>query len=150
VAWLSTCAAWWRHSAIRDHRFDPFFVGYSYLEDLDFSLGQARRHDLVVVPTAKFEHLPSPTGRQSRYAFGRMEVENRLYVVRKHGLSVPRCLLTMLLRAMMTAGEVVRGGGREGWGRLAGNTVGFWSKRGLLGSEARRYLRSAREGTSDA
>lgn len=150
VRWLSTCAVWWRRDAIRRHRFDPFFVGYSYLEDLDFSLGMARDHDLVVVPDGMLEHIPSKKGRSSRFAFGRMEVENRLYVVRKHGLSVWRCTLTMLLRSIMNLAPLLRGHLGESLGRMAGNVAGFWGRRGLFGRESSGYLERAKSSDASA
>jgi hypothetical protein len=41
--------------------------------------------------------------------FGRFEVRNRLYFVRKHGLSVGRCYLGLAIRlAMSVCGGVIR------------------------------------------
>jgi glycosyltransferase involved in cell wall biosynthesis len=144
--WLISGAVWWRRAALRAHRFDPFFVGYSYLEDLDFSLGLSRHHALVIVPDARFRHAAAEGGRPVGVAFGRMEVENRLYVVRKHRLSLPHCLAGLALRALKTAGGVLRREEGSSLGRLAGNVLGLLGRRGLFASEPRRRLAAARAG----
>ena len=123
VAWLPTTAAVWRVSAVRDVAFDPFFHGYSYLEDLDFSFSISRTRTLTVVAAARFRHLHSLRGRIGGYRFGRMEVRNRLHVVRKHGLSTWRCWLAIWMRLGLTlAGGVVRLRGAS-FGRAWGNFV---------------------------
>jgi GT2 family glycosyltransferase len=101
--WLPSTAVIWRADLLRQYRFDEFFDGYSYLEDLDLSYGIGRHHALAVVADAHFQHCSSPAGRSSARTFGRIEVRNRMYFVRKHGLSVPRCCLALALRFLVTA-----------------------------------------------
>lgn len=107
VEWLHSGASVWRKDVLDEFRFDPFFDGYSYLEDLDFSYTVSRHYSLAVVADARFWHYPSPSGRVSRFNFGFVEVRNRLYFVRKHGLSTWRCYLGLLLRFGMTLGRTV-------------------------------------------
>jgi GT2 family glycosyltransferase len=102
VDWLPSGAAVWRAEVLRTHRFDEYFTGYSYLEDLDFSYSVSRRWRLAVVADARYYHFPSRVRHARQYAFGKKEVYNRLYVVRKHGLSVPRCWLGLTLRLALT------------------------------------------------
>jgi len=47
-------------------------------------------------------NFPSPTGRVSARQFGQYEVRNRLYFVRKHGLSLARCYLGLAIRLAMS------------------------------------------------
>ena len=82
--------------------FDGFYESYSYLEDLDlsYSIGQVGR--LAVVSDAGFYHFPSLAGRISARRFGRYEVRNRLYFVRKHELSIARCYVGLAIRLAMS------------------------------------------------
>ncbi len=105
VQWLPTTSVVWRKDAIPVGGFDEFYDGYSYLEDLDFSYAVGRRGRLVVVADAGYRHFPSPAGRASERRFGYVEVRNRLYFVRKHGLSTPLCWLGLTLRFLMSAGR---------------------------------------------
>jgi len=123
VGWLPTTAVVWRRAVFDDLEFDPFFDGYSYLEDLDFSYAASRHHELVIVPDARYCHYPSSNGRINGYRFGRVEVRNRLYFVRKHGLSVPRCYLALLVRWGMTLLGAVGRLRRFDAARGAGNLV---------------------------
>ena len=53
--------------------------------------------------------------------FGRYEVRNRLYFVRKHGLSLSRCYLGLVMRLAMSAGGGVMRGNIELLARALGN-----------------------------
>ena len=98
VEWLPSGASIFRLEVFDKGVFDEFFQSYSYLEDLDFSytIGQVGR--LAIVADAGFSHFPSPGGRVSARQFGRCEVRNRLYFVRKHGLSLTRCYMGIAIR----------------------------------------------------
>jgi glycosyltransferase involved in cell wall biosynthesis len=117
--WLPSGASVWRRELFKCHRFDPKFEGYSYLEDLDFSLSVAKEYELYVVAPARFAHYPAIAGRVSRRRFGRVEVANRLYTVRKNGLSTARCFICLLGRMAVSACRGVRNQGE--WERLLGN-----------------------------
>lgn len=121
VEWLLSGAVIWRASILKAMRFDEYFERYSYLEDLDLSL-QARRLGgrLAILPRAEFTHRAAKGGRGSRFWFGQVEVRNRRYIVRKHGLSMSRFWLGMTIRAAATFGSIATGNWREA-GRFAGN-----------------------------
>ncbi|MGO9770299.1 MAG: glycosyltransferase family 2 protein [Roseiarcus sp.] len=123
VEWLLSGAVIWRASILKTIRFDEYFERYSYLEDLDLSL-QARRLGgrLAILPRAEFTHRAAKggEGHGSPFWFGRVEVRNRRYIVRKHGLSMSRFWLGMTIRAAATFGSFATGNWREA-GRLAGN-----------------------------
>jgi GT2 family glycosyltransferase len=122
VEWLTTCAAIWKAEAIRAIRFDEFFEQYSYLEDLEFSL-QARTHGrLLALSSASFLHQPAVGGRKSRYWFGRIEIRNRHYIVRKHHLSRRRFWLGVVVRSVMTLAVSVMHNTSE-LARLRGNVT---------------------------
>ena len=125
VQWLPSGASVWRKDIFQKFRFDEFFDGYSYLEDLDFSFSVGRHYKLAVVAGAGFRHYPSPSGRGSMVRFGKVEVRNRLYFVRKHGLSVPRCYLGLMIRMMMTLAGAFSSHWRQNLGRAWGNCIGL-------------------------
>ena len=118
--WLTTCAVMWNLRLIDGERFDEFFQQYSYLEDLEFSYRMRGKGRLVLLAGVEYHHAASPKGRNSPQWFGRIEIRNRFYFVRKHGLSMTRCRIAMAIRIAMTACEALVG--REGqFGRLKGN-----------------------------
>lgn len=125
VDWLPSGAVLWRSELLRDACFDEYFTGYSYLEDLDFSFGIGRRGKLAVVAEAGYSHFPSAHGRVSLRNFGRVEVRNRLYFVRKHGLSVVRCRCCIVIRAAMTLAQGLAKLDRSYFSRLLGNLEGL-------------------------
>ncbi len=128
--WLSSKALVLRRNLLDTYRFDPFFEGYSYLEDLDFTYAISRHHKLVIVADAQFDHDQPPRGPDFNWRdFGRMEVRNRLYFVRKHGLSVPRCYFGLLIRLGMTLGEALFRLDRSAWSRAMGNAEEFTAKK---------------------
>ena len=107
VDWVPSTAVLFRR-AIFDHDvFDEFYTGYSYLEDLDLGYTISRIGRLAVVADAGFHHFPSTEGRSSARQFGRCEVRNRLYFVRKHNLSLSRCYLGLAIRFALTIGAGV-------------------------------------------
>lgn len=120
--WLSSKALVVRRKLLDTIQFDPFFEGYSYLEDLDFTYGLSRHVRLMVVADAFFDHHQPPRGADFDWRdFGRREVRNRLYIVRKHGLSVPRCYLGLLIRLGMTLCEALFKLDRNARRRARGN-----------------------------
>lgn len=113
VEWLSSQAIVLKRPILDEFSFDEFFEGYSYLEDLDFSYSISRKYRMTVVADAKFDHFNSPAGRGSRVDFGKIEVRNRRYIVRKHGLSMASYRLAMFVRFCMSlrSGDYARARG---------------------------------------
>lgn len=125
VEWLPTGAAVWRLGALRSlGGFDEFFTGYSYLEDVELSMRARRQGRLVVVADARYEHGYATAGKVDAFAFGRVEVRNRLHLVRKHRLSLGRCALGLTIRATMTLSAAIRQRDRALWLRFVGNLRG--------------------------
>jgi hypothetical protein len=134
--WLPSTAAVWRAEVLRTCRFDEFFDGYSYLEDLDFSYTARRRWSLAVVAAARYRHYLSPIRHSRLYGFGKTEVRNRLYFVRKHGLSAPKCWLGLIIRMSMTAGEAALHRDRNILNRAFGNCAGMVAEIRQMGHRA--------------
>jgi len=102
VEWVPSGAVLFRREVFDHNVFDEFFQSYSYLEDLDLGYTLSRSGRLAVVANAGFSHFPSSGGRVSARVFGRYEVRNRLYFVRKHRLSLVRCYVCVAIRLAMS------------------------------------------------
>jgi len=132
VDWLSTGAVVWRRRVFDRHRFDEWFGGYSYLEDLDFSYRVGKEYRLAVVAPARYRHLQASEGRGRDYAFGRREAFNRMHFVAKHPeLSRSACLLALAVRFGLSLSGVIRNGRPAFALRALGNLIGVVE--GLVG-----------------
>jgi GT2 family glycosyltransferase len=128
--WLPSGASVWRRGVFREHRFDEWFEGYSYLEDLDFSYRVGWTSKLAVVAPARYLHLPAPGGRGGGYAFGVREVLNRMHFVKKHAeLSLGKCRSALALRLLMSLALAVRERKASYAARAFGNAVGLLRSR---------------------
>jgi GT2 family glycosyltransferase len=127
VEWLPTGAVLWRKGIFNAYRFDEWFGGYSYLEDLDLSYRIGRSFRLAVVADAGYYHYPAREGRGSRVIFGKREVLNRIHFVKKHsGLSLGKCYLALAVRAQMNLWEGMGHVSADGFRRAWGNFLGLW------------------------
>jgi len=126
VQWLTTGATVWRKNILDKFQFDEWFKGYSYLEDLDFSYQIGKEYRLAIVANAKYYHYPASTGRGSSYEFGKREVANRLYFVKKNqNLSLFRCYLALLVRMFMSMSFSIKERRLGYLQRAFGNCVGI-------------------------
>ena len=126
VKWLPTTAVTWQRIVFDTFQFDEWFEGYSYLEDLDFSYRVGKKFGLAVVGSAGYRHYPASTGRGSGYEFGRREIRNRIYFVRKHPeLSLPRCFGGLFIRMLISLFLASRGETGYYVRRVQGNAIGL-------------------------
>jgi GT2 family glycosyltransferase len=133
TAWLPSGASVWRREVFDRFRFDEWFAGYSYLEDVDFSYRVGRTAKLAVVAPARYRHLPAAGGRGGGYAFGVREVLNRVHFVSKHrALSPGKCRAALTLRMLMSLALAVRERRAFYLARAFGNAVGL--TRSVLGA----------------
>jgi len=131
--WLPSGASVWRRDVFGRFRFDEWFDGYSYLEDLDFSYRVGRTSKLAVVAPARYRHLPAAGGRGGGYVFGVREVLNRIHFVSKHEpLSPAKCRAALMLRLLMSLSMAARQGKASHASRAFGNAVGL--VRSVLGA----------------
>ena len=107
VQWLPTRAVIYRSSEIKNSRFDKKLGVYGYLEDLDFSLQLKKRGKLMVCSDAKYTHNQSIT--RPGFQFGKKELRNRYYIVKKHKLNRGLFFLTIFLRMLLTFKEGILG-----------------------------------------
>lgn len=127
VQWLPSTAVVWRRDVLRDFIFDEWYSDYSYLEDLDFSYTAGKKYRLAVVADAGYYHYASPAGRVSSFMFGRKEILNRLYFVRKHTeLRLSACYCALCFRMALSIILFFREQNAHYGVRVAGNCIGLW------------------------
>lgn len=126
VEWIPSTAAVWRRRVLASDHFDEWYEASSYLEDLEFSYRLAKFYRLAVVADARYFHYPAHGGRENCYIFGKREVLNRLYFVRKYPeLSIFYCFFALLLRMSLTLYLFFRNGDVHFLQRILGNIAGF-------------------------
>ena len=134
--WLPSGASVWRREILDRFRFDEWFEGYSYLEDLDFSYRVGKAFRLAVVAPAGYYHLPAGTGRGSGYRFGVREVLHRVHFVRKNPeLSLVRCYAALAVRFLMNGALSMQEASPYYLGRAFGNLVGLARALGRMAPE---------------
>jgi GT2 family glycosyltransferase len=87
VQWLVGAGMVFRHAIFKEFFFDPWFEETGLCEDLDFSYRVGLKYRLMVVADAKIEHLTGTVKRRRNVWFGRSQITNRYYFVRKNKFS---------------------------------------------------------------
>ena len=127
VQWLPSGASVFRREVFFRYGFDEWFEGYGYLEDLDFSYRLKKKYRLAVVATAQYLHLPSKSGRDDSLRFGRKEVINRIYFVRKNiELSKIKCYFALIIRMLLSFSQFLIKGEMCFFRRFIGNILGMF------------------------
>lgn len=99
--WVFTTASIIKSSIIKNKRFNLTFGGYSYLEDLDFSLNLTKLNKKIIISSsARFTH-PFNKDR-SNFNFGKIEVINRYKIVKKYNLSKFFFFINLSIRFFMS------------------------------------------------
>ena len=124
VQWLPTRAVIYKSNAVKNIRFDNNLGIYGYLEDLDFSLELKKKGNLMVCSEAKYTHDQAIT--RPGFEFGKKEIKNRFYIVKKHNLSKGRFFFTALIRAVLTFKDSMLGN-HNSLKRLFGNICALLS-----------------------
>jgi len=84
VEWLCGGATVWRRQVIEEFKYDEWFQGYSYFEDVDYSYRVGRKYQLMILADAQVQHLSPPVKARRNYALGKCQVINRRYFIQKH------------------------------------------------------------------
>ncbi|TBR16914.1 glycosyltransferase [bacterium] len=82
--WIFGGATVWRRKILDEFKFDEWFGGYGFGEDLDFSYRVGKKYKLAVISQAKVQHLKEDDSLMNNYLFGKMQVVNRYYFVLKN------------------------------------------------------------------
>ena len=100
VDWIYTTACIFKYEAIKSLRFDENFGGYSYLEDLEFSLNFFKSKKKIIISSdAKYFH-PLSIDRSS-FKFGIYEVRNRFKIIKKYNFSKSRFFIMTFVRTFL-------------------------------------------------
>jgi len=132
--WLCGGATVWRRQVIESYRYDEWFVGTGFMEDIDFSCSVRERYRLFVVADARLAHYSKPVRSDRQQLLGKWQVVNRMHIVRKHrarGLSVAAAWYASLGLFLLNAAAAVIRVRRDPWNRALGNAAGMLSE--LLG-----------------
>ena len=122
VQWLPTRAVIYKSNEIKNLRFENKLGVYGYLEDLDFSLELKKRGNLWVCSRAKYTHDQSIN--RSGFKFGKKEVKNRYYIVKKYGLNKNLFFITLLAKIILTFCKAIVGD-LNSIKRVLGNIIGI-------------------------
>jgi len=126
VEYLPTTAFVGRRDIFEEFKFDEWFSGYSYLEDLDFIYRVNKKYRLAVVADARCCHYSLSSGRESSFSFGIKEVANRIYFVKKHNeLSLFKCFLAVFMRMIISLSLAIQERKFSYLQRVWGNIVGL-------------------------
>jgi len=129
--WLCGGAAVWRREVIEAYSYDNWFQGTGFMEDVDYSYRVRERYRLFVLAAARLAHFTLPVRPDRQFLFGKWQVVNRMYIVRKfrhRGLSLRKAwgASLMLLAANTSRGIFLRHLGL--WNRGLGNLAGIVSE----------------------
>ena len=123
--WLCGGATIWRRDILNKYKFDEWYSGWAYHEDVEFSYRVFKNFPLYIVHLAKVTHNPPQFNPEKSFFLGKMAVINRYHFVKKN----PE--LSVCFFYWSTAGEVFlnilktfrdrnRDGLRIAWGNLSG------------------------------
>ncbi len=128
VNWLFGGATVWRKWLFEKLQFDERFSDYGLFEDVDFSYRAGKKYKLFVVADAKAIHNSESEKIDDSFKFGKMQVENRLYFVKKNPeLSIPLCYWALFGLFLNNILKGIAGKDIRYINRAKGNMVGFIS-----------------------
>ena len=126
--WIFGGATVWRREIFKRYRFDEWFEGYGYGEDLDFSYNVGKTYKLAVIADARVQHIKDYTEGNDHVLFGKMQIVNRYYIVTKYKE------FSKILFLWSSCGQMLENlymalsrQKRIYFDRLAGNLAGLWS-----------------------
>ncbi|MEP7165509.1 MAG: glycosyltransferase [Ferruginibacter sp.] len=82
VQWLNLGLTIYRRAVFPDPVFDPYFTGYSFMEDVTLSLRVGKKWNLYTVRDARIFHDSQPGDhKKNAYRLGIMQTRNRFYIM---------------------------------------------------------------------
>ncbi|MGO4353290.1 glycosyltransferase family 2 protein [Rhizobium sp. RAF36] len=124
--WLYGGATLWRRSVIEQHRYDEWYIGHGFLEDVDYSYRVSREHRLWVVAGARVWHWPRPVMASRQFTLGVQQVVNRIYFTRKMRTFSALALSWALFgQCVFNIAQSIQQRESSGFRRFLGNLKGF-------------------------
>lgn len=125
--WLYGGATLWRREVFEACRYDEWYIGHGYLEDLDYSYRVAQHYQLYVVAPARCWHWPRPVRMEQNLTLGRQQILNRVYFVRKIGrFNSVLFVWAMFGQLLKNLCETLVTRSPAGWLRFRGNLRGLY------------------------
>lgn len=84
VDWLFGGITVWRRKVVEEFKFDEWFTGNAFCDDIDYSHRVGKKYKLTVVKEARVYHLSDPLAPLREYALGKTVILNKLYFVKKN------------------------------------------------------------------
>jgi len=84
VGLLPGCNMNFRAKCIEGEKFDEWFTGYGFREDVDFCYRISKKTQIRMIPDAKLYHHYSTGNRLDVERLKRMEMRNNYYIFKKH------------------------------------------------------------------
>ena len=82
VQWLNLGLTIYRRAAFPSPVFDPYFIGYSFMEDVTLSLRVGKKWNLYTLRDARIFHDSQPGDhKKNAYKLGIMQTRNRFYIM---------------------------------------------------------------------
>ena len=91
VDWLYGGATVWKKEVIKNYKYDEWYQGSGFMEDIDFSYNIRQKYNLIVLAEARVQHHTHPIRGDRYYLLGKWQIINRLYFVNKYlyrGMSI--------------------------------------------------------------
>lgn len=79
VEWVSGGVTFWRKKVFSEFKFDEWFSGTGYLEDIDFSYRVSRKYSLATCGEARCFHYHHPTSKERLKTLGSWQVTSWWY-----------------------------------------------------------------------
>jgi GT2 family glycosyltransferase len=83
VEMLNGCNMSFRKECLKNYRFDDWFKGYSFREDVDLSYRISQDYNLVMLPDANLYHMYGSSNRLNINDKKKMEFSNYYFIFKK-------------------------------------------------------------------
>lgn len=126
--WLCGGATVWRREVVDHFAYDEWFTGTGYLEDVDFSFNVRGKYRLALVANARLAHYSPPVRADRHFLWGRWQIINRLYLVRKYrsrGMSLPKAWIASLALFGLHLAQALLRLDISSFNRARGNAAGM-------------------------
>ncbi|MFT6069514.1 MAG: GT2 family glycosyltransferase [Bacteriovoracaceae bacterium] len=87
VEWLSGGVTFWKRKVFNEFKFDEWFSGTGYMEDVDFSYRVSRKYSLATCGEARCFHYHHPTPKEKLKILGTWQVTSWWYFSNKMNFS---------------------------------------------------------------
>jgi glycosyltransferase involved in cell wall biosynthesis len=127
VEWLCGGATVWKKEVVDEFKYDEWFLGCSYYEDLDYSFRVNQKYVLMVSANAKVRHLTVPIEGEKAYHLAKANLINRFYLIKKYPYYSSFAFYWATLGQLLAnLGFSVIKRNRDNWLRAKGIVSGIW------------------------